>query len=145
MKLMEEKAIDTFHKMWANWKDTSDFQMGKYLINHHKDFKGFGSGLTEVWRKQDDMRTYSEGMIDRGFKGFTVTSKWLEANEISPGLVCLWGDTVNLASRMESASLPNKINISAYTYELIRAVYPCEYRDKIDTKDRGKLEMYFVN
>ena len=325
MKPIEERAIEAFHKMWAPWQDTTDFPMEEYLKHYHKDFKGFGSGLTEVWRKQDDMRSYSEGMISRGFKGFTVTSKWLEANEISPGLVCLWGeavitvplqsktivtdpiritalfkdegdhmaivqwhvsepdessdlelwpgtgepqrfedvtvmftdfvgfsnavatipakklvndlneifaafddivaanglekiktigdsymaagglkenniphavavvktakelmeylrqknehagvkwemragihsgsvvggvvgskklsfdlwgDTVNLASRMESASQPNKINISAYTYELIRDVYPCEYRGKIDTKDKGKLEMYFVN
>jgi class 3 adenylate cyclase len=56
----------------------------------------------------------------------------------------LWGDTVNLASRMESASVANKINVSAYTYELIKAVYPCEYRGKIETKDKGKLDMYFV-
>ena len=56
----------------------------------------------------------------------------------------LWGDTVNLASRMESSSVANKINVSAYTYELIRAVHSCEYRGKIETKDKGKLEMYFV-
>jgi hypothetical protein len=45
---------------------------------------------------------------------------------------------------MESASVANKINVSAYTYELIRAVHPCEYRGKIETKDKEKLEMYFV-
>jgi class 3 adenylate cyclase len=56
----------------------------------------------------------------------------------------IWGDTVNLASRMESASVANEINVSAYTYELIKDVHPCEYRGKIETKDMGKLDMYFV-
>jgi class 3 adenylate cyclase len=56
----------------------------------------------------------------------------------------LWGDTVNIASRMEAASLANRINISAYTYELVMNLIPCEYRGKIDTKDKGKLDMYFI-
>ncbi len=57
----------------------------------------------------------------------------------------LWGDTVNLASRMENACEAGKINVSAYTYDLIRAGYPCTYRGRIDTKDRGKMDMYFVD
>jgi hypothetical protein len=45
---------------------------------------------------------------------------------------------------MESASVAGRINLSAYTYELIKQDFTCEYRGKIDTKDKGKLEMYFV-
>jgi len=56
----------------------------------------------------------------------------------------LWGDTVNIASRMEKSGKANKINISAYTYDLIKQDIPCEYRGKIETKDRGQLDMYFV-
>jgi len=57
----------------------------------------------------------------------------------------IWGDTVNVASRMESMSEPGKINISNSTYELIKTNFDCEYRGQIEAKNRGKVKMYFVN
>ncbi len=57
----------------------------------------------------------------------------------------IWGDTVNIASRMESNSEPGKINISENTYELIKDTFDCEYRGKIKAKNRGMMKMYFVN
>ena len=56
----------------------------------------------------------------------------------------IWGDTVNLASRMESSGEPGKVNISAYTFMLIRDHFECEYRGKMDAKGKGKVDMYFV-
>jgi class 3 adenylate cyclase len=35
----------------------------------------------------------------------------------------VWGDTVNIASRMESSCLPGKINVSGSTYELIKGAF----------------------
>jgi class 3 adenylate cyclase len=57
----------------------------------------------------------------------------------------IWGDAVNVASRMESNSEAGKINISENTYELIKEEADCEYRGEIEVKNRGKLKMYFVN
>jgi len=57
----------------------------------------------------------------------------------------IWGDTVNVASRMESMSEPGKINISNSTYELVKSDFDCEYRGEIEAKNRGKVKMYFVN
>ncbi len=57
----------------------------------------------------------------------------------------IWGDTVNVASRMESMSEPGKVNISENTYALIKEDFDCEYRGEIEAKNRGKLKMYFVN
>ena len=57
----------------------------------------------------------------------------------------IWGDTVNIASRMESCSEPGKINISENTYELIKDNFDCEYRGEIEVKNRGMMKMYFVN
>ena len=57
----------------------------------------------------------------------------------------IWGDTVNIASRMESNSEPGKINISENTYELIKDIFDCDYRGEIEVKNRGMMKMYFVN
>jgi class 3 adenylate cyclase len=56
----------------------------------------------------------------------------------------IWGDTVNIASRMESAGEVGRVNISAYTYDLIREEFECEYRGKVDAKGKGQIDMYFV-
>ncbi len=57
----------------------------------------------------------------------------------------IWGDTVNIASRMESNSEPGRINISETTYEEIKEDFPCEYRGEIEVKNRGMLKMYFLS
>lgn len=57
----------------------------------------------------------------------------------------VWGDTVNLAARMEQASESNRINVSAYTYQLIKDQVPCAHRGKIEIKDGRQLDMYFVD
>ncbi|MCA9693036.1 MAG: GAF domain-containing protein [Myxococcales bacterium] len=56
----------------------------------------------------------------------------------------IWGDAVNLASRMESSGAPGKINISGETYALVRDHFHCSYRGEINVKHRGAVEMYWV-
>jgi class 3 adenylate cyclase len=57
----------------------------------------------------------------------------------------LWGDTVNIASRMESSSEPGMINVSGITYDLVKDIYDFDYRGKVDIKGKGEIDMYFVN
>ena len=57
----------------------------------------------------------------------------------------IWGDTVNVASRMETLSYPGRINISENTYELVKDVFTCKYRGEIEVKNRGMMKIYFVN
>ncbi|WP_373520672.1 adenylate/guanylate cyclase domain-containing protein [Aquiflexum sp.] len=57
----------------------------------------------------------------------------------------IWGDTVNIASRMESASIPGKINISETTYNEIKEDFPCTYRGEIQIKNREMMRMYFLD
>ena len=57
----------------------------------------------------------------------------------------IWGDTVNIASRMEAGSKPGRINLSETTYNLIKDDFPCEYRGEIEVKNRGSLKMYFLS
>ncbi|MDB5246231.1 MAG: Adenylate cyclase, class 3 [Segetibacter sp.] len=56
----------------------------------------------------------------------------------------IWGNTVNIASRMESTSEPGKINISGSTYEIVKSDFICSWRGKIMAKGIGELDMYFV-
>lgn len=57
----------------------------------------------------------------------------------------IWGDTVNVAARMESLSEPGRVNVSQSTYLLIRDRYNCEHRGQIHVKNKGMMDMYFVN
>jgi len=62
----------------------------------------------------------------------------------------IWGDTVNIASRMESSGEPNKVNISNSTFELIKNKLEnnniiATYRGEIEAKNKGKIKMYFVD
>lgn len=56
----------------------------------------------------------------------------------------IWGDTVNVASRMESMSEPGKINVSQNTFEYIKNRYACEERGEVFVKNKGNMKMYFV-
>ncbi len=57
----------------------------------------------------------------------------------------IWGDTVNIASRMESNSDAGKINISETTHDLVKEYFDCQSRGEISVKGKGKLAMYYVN
>jgi adenylate cyclase len=56
----------------------------------------------------------------------------------------LKGDTVNIATRMASASEEGEINISIMTYELVKQYFVCDYNGKIPVKYKGDMEMYFL-
>lgn len=56
----------------------------------------------------------------------------------------IWGDTVNIASRMESTGVPGRVNISGSTYAVVQRFFDCEYRGKIEVKGKGQLDMYIV-
>jgi len=56
----------------------------------------------------------------------------------------VWGDAVNIASRMESHGQAGKVNISESTYNLVKDDYTTQYRGEIDAKGKGLINMYFV-
>jgi ligand-binding sensor domain-containing protein/class 3 adenylate cyclase/predicted metal-dependent HD superfamily phosphohydrolase len=57
----------------------------------------------------------------------------------------IWGDTVNTASRTESSGEAGKVNITKATYEYVKDFFVCTYRGKIAAKNKGEIEMYFVD
>lgn len=57
----------------------------------------------------------------------------------------IWGDTVNTAARLQEQGEPNRINISGTTFELIKHRFDCTHRGKIAAKNKGEIDMYFVD
>jgi class 3 adenylate cyclase len=65
----------------------------------------------------------------------------------------IWGDTVNIASRMESSGEVGQVNISEATYALVKdastplgtPAFTFTPRGKVQAKGKGEMEMYFVN
>ena len=56
----------------------------------------------------------------------------------------LWGDTVNVASRMESQGEPGSIQVTATTYERLKHQYILEKRGEVDVKGRGQMTTYWL-
>lgn len=67
------------------------------------------------------------------------------------GVICekkfaydLWGDTVNISSRMESHGEKNRIQVSHQFYEMTKMHFIYEKRGKIQVKGKGEMETYFL-
>jgi len=56
----------------------------------------------------------------------------------------LWGDTVNIANRMESNGLPDCIQVSDVTYQLLKDKYLLEERGSIQVKGKGEMITYWL-
>lgn len=70
-----------------------------------------------------------------------VISGRVGRNKANPDI---WGDTVNIASRMESSGVAGEINITGTTYQLVKDFFVCEYRGKMPIKYKGEIDMYFI-
>ena len=56
----------------------------------------------------------------------------------------LWGDTVNLASRMESLGRPDTVQVTREVYEQLKDQFPFQERGEIEVKGRGRLETWIL-
>ncbi|MCD6010500.1 MAG: putative ATPase [Flavipsychrobacter sp.] len=111
-------------------------------------------GALRVVRAAIEMRDFMNDMQDeRAKKGqvFFEMRIGITTGPVVAGIVGekkfaydIWGDTVNTAARMEQSGEVGKINISGVTYELIRDKFGCQYRGKVSAKNKGEIDMYFV-
>src|SRR5262249_1737820 len=56
----------------------------------------------------------------------------------------VWGDAVNIASRMESTGVPGRVQISTETYQRVNDEFDCESRGDIDVKGKGRMTTWLV-
>jgi adenylate cyclase len=56
----------------------------------------------------------------------------------------VWGDAVNVASRMESHGLGGAVQITQATYDLIKDEFVCEPRGTVNVKGKGEMEVWLV-
>lgn len=56
----------------------------------------------------------------------------------------VWGDTVNVAQRIETACEIGKVNVSGTTYDVIKEFFDFDYRGKVMAKNKGMVDMYYV-
>lgn len=56
----------------------------------------------------------------------------------------IWGDTVNIASRMEETCEPGRVNVSEDAYWLAKYDFEWQHRGKLAAKNKGQMDMYYV-
>lgn len=97
-----------------------------------------------------DMRAYLENRPD--FSGRRIEFRFgISSGPVIGGVIGrkkfvydLWGNAVNIASRMESHGLPGRIQITDTTYSLIRDDFICEPRGSINVKGKGEVRTWFL-
>ena len=100
---------------------------------------------------RDFMDKWNKKMLAEGKKPWNVRFG-IHTGDVIAGVVGknkfaydIWGDTVNIASRMETNGEVGKINISESTYRFVQDEFDILHRGKIATKGKGEINMYFVN
>lgn len=56
----------------------------------------------------------------------------------------IWGETVNIAARMEANCKEGEVNISNSTFQMVKYNFECQYRGKVAAKNMGEIDMYYV-
>jgi class 3 adenylate cyclase len=98
----------------------------------------------QAWMREESIRRQKEGQswfeLRIGIHSGPVIAGVVGASKFAYDI---WGDTVNVAARMEQSSEPGKINISEHTYAMVKGHFSCAFRGAVEVKNKGSLNMYF--
>lgn len=99
------------------------------MQNYMKQLKKESDEMSDIWdlRIGIDTGPIIAGVIGRSKANYDI-----------------WGSTVNMASRMEASGDPGKINITGNTFMLVKDFFICKYRGKMPVKNKGEIDMYFI-
>lgn len=101
--------------------------LGEYMINFIKDFSEKNQLLFSI-RVGIHIGSVTAGVIGKTKFSFDI-----------------WGDTVNIASRMESTGVPMEIHITEEVANYLTDKNRCEYRGEVEVKGKGKMNTYIIN
>ena len=75
----------------------------------------------------------------------STAGRWSPASSAREKFIYdVWGDTVNLASRMESLGVPGRVQVTHAVVERLGGAFEFEARGLIDVKGKGPTPTYFV-
>lgn len=94
MSILEEKTIQTVHRMWDCWKSPSRTSIQESALFWAEEGIGFGTSRTEVWHSRNDFIKFCDEAFLKSPDGLSVEVKWLETNHLADQLVALWGEII---------------------------------------------------
>ncbi len=123
--------------MCAGGLPEEDLNHAERIISAALDIQGFLEGYQAARKK--DGRPFFEARY--GVHTGPVIAGVVGLRKFSYDI---WGSTVNVASRLESKGAVGRINVSGTTYEHLKDKFAFNHRGKVNAKNVGEIEMYFV-
>jgi len=146
------KAFDYIISQYDNIEKIKTIGDAYMCASGLTDRKGLPNDLVNAaLEMQEFLRDYK---VDRSQKGLPYFEAriGIHTGPVVAGVVGfnkfaydIWGDTVNIAARMEANSEVGKVNISESTHNQVKYKFDCQPRGKIAAKNKGYIDMYYVN
>ena len=99
--------------------------------------RGMLAAVADTHRRTDQPLELRIGLASGSVVGGVIGQKRI--------LFDLWGDTVNLASRMESSGVPGRIQVAPSTWALLHESFSFEEREQVEVKGLGLMTTYLLN